>query len=135
MSRILSFQNEFKEKLLSGMKYSAMRVHKRPHEVGEIVQIYCPSPRSGYGNKLFDATIQTASKAIIFYELKNLNDLNASIFLDGCPVSLCRSDAILIAKSEGFSSIKAMFEFFWKKYHTGYLELTRYTFEKYSEKT
>lgn len=58
MSRILSFQREFRGKLLDGTKVSTIRNHKRPLKVGEIVQVYCPSPRSGHGEKLFDAEIE-----------------------------------------------------------------------------
>lgn len=64
--RILSFHKQFKGKLVEKIKYSTIRDHKKPHKEGDIVQIYCPSPRSGKGEKLFDAEIYKVLKPTLF---------------------------------------------------------------------
>lgn len=46
---LLTFKQEFKEKLLNGEKKQTIRWSRQP---GEILHIWCPTPRTGRGIKL-----------------------------------------------------------------------------------
>lgn len=46
---MLTFRQEFKEKLLNGEKRQTIRWSRQP---GEILHIWCPTPRTGRGVKL-----------------------------------------------------------------------------------
>jgi len=116
--RILSFQKEFKDKLLSGVKISTMRKHKRPMNVGETVQIWCPSPRTGKGKKLFNARILQKERAKIE---------NNILFIEGIPI--IRSENLIVAH-EGFENSISMFCWFKKQYGICPFEGVRYIFER-----
>ena len=125
--RILSFQKEFKDKLLSGTKVSTMRVHKRPHKEGDIVQVWCPSPRSGHGKKLFVAKIRAVQKVEISFKV---------YMTERCPELIhnnLRVDGESLedmAYMEGFYDSWEMFGWFETRYGSEPKEFTRYVFRK-----
>jgi len=119
--RILSFKNGFKEKLLDGTKYSTMRKHKKPHKQGDFVQIYCPSPRSGKGEKLFNAEIQLVQNVLF-------NAWESSVSISD---NLNDEEKEFLAKSEGFDNFEQMCKWFMKEYpKDNWMNLTRYVFYK-----
>jgi len=127
--RILSFQKEFKDKLLSGAKVSTMRVHKRPHKVGEIVQVYCPSPRSGKGVKLFDAEILKVEKAELC-EMDTGEEICQEVVINDKRLDCYQEHSLAI--KEGFEDIQSLFR--WFLFHNKDLlkpqVFTRYVFKK-----
>lgn len=120
--RILSFQKEFKDKLLDGTKISTIRRHKLPHKAGDFVQIWCPSPRSGHGEKLFEAKIVQSDKIILG---------NVTMLLNGMP---CDAETVnIIAKKDGFEDGASLFCWFHRRYGKDVFYGTRYVFGKGKE--
>ena len=120
--RILSFKKQFKEKLNTGRKTSTLRKHKKPHKQGDMVQIYCPSPRSGKGEKLFNAKI-TLTQNVKYCPKDGI------LFLGSDKLGLDIGNKHVLAITEGFENFKEMNDWFLKEYpKENYLHLTRYMF-------
>lgn len=121
--RILGFQKRFKDVLMSGAKTSTIRDHKNPLKVGEMVQVWCPSPRSGKGKKIFEAEV-------LYREPMILSKFSVySVFIDHERWWSPRVEEL--AKEEGFTTGLEMKEFFEKEHDlTGGKLFSRYCFRK-----